>query len=80
METKKGNLYTLIIPFCNVEILLDTSALGKKVIQGMGKQRIPGKHGMVISHEVTYLWTRNVLANAYKWVDIKISANEHEEV
>ena len=77
---RKGKLYTLIIPFRNVEIILDTSKVGHAAIIGTGKQKIPGKHGMVMAQEVQYHWPDNNTANALKWVDIKILANEREEV
>ena len=60
--------------------MLDTSKLGAGSILGNGKQKIPGKHRMVISQAVQYYWPGNSTANALKWVDIKIVASGREEV
>ena len=72
------NVYTLLIAFRTIDVVLDSSTLDSSEQKQPILMALPGKCGLLIDSGAHYWWPENVTKTRLRWLDIKLTAKATE--
>ena len=73
-KMRKG-IFTLLLTFCNMDIVIDTSNISSYVQKGPIYTHLPGKRYVLLAPDVNYWFPSNDMELYHRWIDMIILAD-----